>query len=283
MFQLITPDHKKILQKLLQRIPKDDLSIIVEDLARLINQIREDIPEKKRISTGRYTIIKKLGQETFLLLKETDIDLFEIATDIFNLSDTDPFVRSFAVQLIAIYGLESGDLSKTLPFFERAACDEEWIVRECSSSLIRKFVKTYPMELSKWYIKMVKSPDPLHRRFMSESLRPVVENRWIPKDPDYALSIIQHLYKEASPYPRTSVGNNLSDWIRVDQDRAWKIVKKLAANGDKNSYWIAYRACRNLVKTKPVQVMRLLGVEQYKYKTRVHTLNDDKGIESKRS
>ena len=80
------------------------------------------------------------------------------------------------MQLIAIYGLETGDLEKTLPIFEKAACDGDWIVRECSSGLIRKLVKAYPTELSKWYLKLVKSQDPLHRRFVSESLRPVVEN-----------------------------------------------------------------------------------------------------------
>ena len=274
MFQLITPDHKKELQKLLQRVPKTDLSNIVEDLASLINQIRHDIPEKKRISTGRYTIIKKLGQDTYPLLKETGVNPFEFAADIYNLPEIDPFVRSFAVQLIAIYCLDSGDLTKTLPFFECAAGDEDWIVRECSSGLIRKLVKAYPAELSKWYLGLVISSDPLQRRFVSESLRPVVENRWIHKDPEYALSIIQKLYKESAPYPRTSVGNNLSDWMRVDSERAWRIVEELATNGDKNSYWIAYRACRNLVKTKPVQVMKLLDVEEYKYKTRTHYLKD---------
>jgi 3-methyladenine DNA glycosylase AlkC len=109
---------------------------------------------------------------------------------------------------------------------------------------------------------------------VSESLRPVVENRWFHKNPEYALGIIQYLYTESAPYPRTSVGNNLSDWTRVNEEIAWPIIKSLAESGDKNSYWIATRACRNLVKKKPLQVMEILGVEEYKYKSRVYKKGD---------
>jgi hypothetical protein len=60
----------------------------------------------------------------------------------------------------------------------------------------------------------------------------------------------------------------------VDENIAWPIVKELAENGDENSHWIAYRACRNLVKKEPLKVMDLLGVEEYKYKSRVHRKAD---------
>jgi len=121
---------------------------------------------------------------------------------------------------------------------------------------------------------MVKSQDPNQRRFVSESLRPVVENRWFHKKPEYALGVIKHLFKESALYPRTSVGNSLSDWMRVNQEITWPIVSELANNGDKNSYWIAYRACRNLVKKDPIHVMDLLGVDEYKYKNRLHRRNE---------
>ena len=40
-------------------------------------------------------------------------------------------------------------------------------------------------------------------------------------------------------------------------------------SGHANSYWIAYRACRNLVKADPVRVMDLLRVDEYSYKKRI--------------
>jgi 3-methyladenine DNA glycosylase AlkC len=105
-------------------------------------------------------------------------------------------------------------------------------------------------------------------------LRPVVENQWLYKDLDYSISILRHLFTEAHPYPRTSVGNNLSDIARRDPERAYALVAELIAMNNKNARWIATRACRNLVKKEPIRVMDLLGVDEYKYKKRVHKRSD---------
>jgi len=172
--------------------------------------------------------------------------------------------------LISIYGEKTKDLNTVLPIFEQAATDEKWEVRECSAEFIRKLVKKIPVEMKKWYLKQVKSENPMARRFASESIRPVADNAWFKKRPEFCFDIIENLYTELKPYPRTSVGNNLSDWARTDKEKVFKIVEKLVASGNKNSYWIAYRACRNLVKTEPIGGMDLLKVDEYKYKKRVH-------------
>ena len=52
------------------------------------------------------------------------------------------------------------------------------------------------------------------------------------------------------------------------------MVEKLINSHDKNSYWIAYRACCNLVKKEPIRVMDLLKVNEYKYKKRIHYRKD---------
>jgi 3-methyladenine DNA glycosylase AlkC len=64
------------------------------------------------------------------------------------------------------------------------------------------------------------------------------------------------------------VGNNLSDLARRNPDLILGIVKDLVESGDKNSYWIAYRACRNMVKNAPEEVMDILAVDEYHYKDR---------------
>jgi hypothetical protein len=68
----------------------------------------------------------------------------------------------------------------------------------------------------------------------------------------------------ACPYPRTSVDKNLSDLARRLPELVYGLVDELVASGDKNSYWIAYRACRKLVKKEPIRVMDLLEVDMYK-------------------
>ena len=274
MARIITSKHHKLIHKLVLGISDRDVSNIAAELTKLIDIIHKDIPEKKRISTGRYSIVKALGKELYINLNEAGVDILVFANSIFEYPDVDPFVRSIAVQIFSLVALESGDLKTILPVFEKAAADEDWIVRECSSGLIRKLVKAYPDEMRTWYLDLVQSDDPNQRRFVSESLRPVVENKWFREDPDYALGIIQNLFFESEPYPRTSVGNSLSDGLRVDEEVAWLIVRELAENGDSNSHWIAYRACRNLVKMEPLKVMNLLGVEEYKYKNRIHRKED---------
>lgn len=204
------------------------------------------------------------------LLKENDIDIFEFAQPLFSCAEFDQFVRSLAVQLISFYGEESKDLDNVLAVFEEAAADDNWEMRECAAGFIRKLVRKYPAEMKTWYLKQTQSDSPLNRRFASESIRPVADNAWFKKSPDFCFTILKKLYREPEPYPRTSVGNNLSDWARIDKERVYPIIEKLANSGDKNSYWIAYRACRNLVKTEPERVMDLLRVDEYKYKKKVY-------------
>jgi 3-methyladenine DNA glycosylase AlkC len=274
MSRIITSHHHELIQKLVLEISDRDLSSIAAELTELISIIHQDIPEKKRISTGRYSIVKALGKELYIRLNEAEVDILTFANSIFIDPDLDPFVRSIAVQIFSLAGLDSGDPKTILPVFEKAAADDDWIVRECSSGLVRKLTRAFPDLMRAWYLDLVQSEDPNQRRFVSESLRPVVENKWFQKDPEYALGIIQNLYYESDPYPRTSVGNSLSDWLRVDENIAWPIVEELASNGDQNSHWIAYRACRNLVQKDPLKVMELLGVEEYKYKSRIHKKED---------
>ena len=273
-FQLITPQHHKRIAAILDEISTADISAIAKDLAELIEQIRSDIPEKKRISTGRYSIVKDLAKVIHPLLEGTGGKTGKFAPGLFNQTGTDAFVRSLGIGLIAHQALDETGIEPAQLYFETGAADDDWIVRECSSGLVRKLIKAYPEESKIWYLGLVKSPDPNQRRFVSESLRPVVENRWFHKEPNYALGVIKHLFRESAPYPRSSVGNNLSDWMRVNEDITWPIMEDLARNGDKNSYWIAYRACRNIVKKEPLKVMDLLEIDEYKYKSRIHRTSD---------
>ena len=139
---------------------------------------------------------------------------------------------------------------------------------------MQKLIGTHRDELKEFLMKLVDSDDPRKRRLASESLRPVSDNRWIHGNPQYSLSILRHLFGERDPYPRSSVGNNLSDLSKRDAELVFGIVKELVATGDKNSHWIARRACRNLVKKEPLRVMDLLGCDEYRYKKKRYRRED---------
>jgi 3-methyladenine DNA glycosylase AlkC len=147
-------------------------------------------------------------------------------------------------------------------------------MREFAQMFFRKLIKRYPEQSKSYLLGLAGSDDPLLRRFVGETLRPVQENRWFYRDPEYPLSILKRMFREAAPYPRTSVGNNLSDLARRLPELVYEQAGKLAGNGDRNSFWIACRACRNLVKKEPLRVMDLLGLDEYRYKKRIYRRHD---------
>jgi 3-methyladenine DNA glycosylase AlkC len=239
-------------------------------ISDIIKEMYGAIPQNKRISFGIVHTIKQLGLYLFNAFKEKGIPLFDSAVIIFDLEGNSES-RAVALCILSYYGLEYPD--KVLPYFEKAAADDDWEVREISQMLFRKLIKKHPENMKKFLLKQVKSKDANVRRFVGETLRPVCENKWFYKQPEYSLSVIRHLFRESKAYPRTSIGDNLSDLARHQPELIYKVIKALVANGDKNSYWIAYRACRNLVKKEPERVMKLLGTDRYKYKDRVVVSN----------
>jgi len=266
----------KILNAEIERkIQKDAINPLLQgkyDLARgnivkVIDELYANIPDNKRISYGIVHVVKTLSEYLYTHLVEIDAPVYQVASHIFEESD-DSQSKGVSLGILSYYGL--GDYKKALPYFESAAASSDWEVRELAQMFFRKLIKKHPGEMKKYLLKLVKSKDANIRRFVAETMRPVQENRWFYRNPDYSLSILKNMFTESAQYPRTSVGNNLSDLARRLPDLVYDIVKELVDSGDKNSYWIAYRACRNLVKKDPVKVMDLLKVDEYKYKKRIH-------------
>ncbi len=267
-YKLISDKWENEINNLLLRYDSVDFINNYDSVVKIFNGVTNDIPEKKRISTGRYSVVKELGVCFYYQLCSYDRDVVAFGNNFFEYTQGDSFIRSLGVQIICLNALANGPNENFLLFMENAATDEDWILRECSSGFIRRVVKEFPSEMHKWYLEMVKSDNPFKRRFACESLRPVVENSWFKKKPEYPFSIIENLYEEPCEYPRSSIGNSLSDWLRIDENFTLPIVKKLAMSKNKNSRWIAFRSLRNIVKVKPIEVMDILGVDEYVYKDR---------------
>jgi 3-methyladenine DNA glycosylase AlkC len=236
-----------------------------------LGELYANIPDKKRISYGRVHTIKVLAKYLYTHLDEENAPVFEIASQLYAAGETN-WSKGVALGILADRGVT--DYQSVLPYFESPAGSDDWDLREFAQMFFRRLIKKYPAEMQTFLLQLVKSEDPNLRRFVSETLRPVQENKWFYKDPDYSLTVLRHLFKERAPYPRTSVGNNLSDLARRLPDLVYGLVEELVSSRDKNSYWIAYRACRNLVKKEPIRVMDLLGVDEYKYKKAVYRRGD---------
>jgi 3-methyladenine DNA glycosylase AlkC len=273
--EILNEDIKRRIENdIMSSALRGEYDAAISGIASVLDELYNRIPESKRISQGRVYTVKVLSEHLYNRLAEINAPIFEIASGIFEKSSN--FKGSgVALGVLSFYAL--GDYEKTLPYFESAAKSDDWDTRELAQMFFRRLIKRYPERMKEFLLQLVKSTDSNMRRFVSETLRPVQENRWFYKNPDYPLSILRNMFRESSGYPRTSVGNNLSDLARQLPDLIYGLVEELAASGDKNSYWIAYRACRNLVKKEPVKVMALLRVDEYKYKDRVFRRSDYQG------
>jgi 3-methyladenine DNA glycosylase AlkC len=259
--------EKDIDKEIIENIVKGKYNPAVKNIELFFDKLYKKIPDKKRISYGRVHVIKLLAENIYEKLSERESLNFDIAADLYEKSK-DFKSKGVTLGIIAFCGLE--EPKRTLPYFVSAADSPDFDTREMAQMFFRKIIKKHPSTAKKILLNLVNSSYSNIRRFVAETLRPVKENKWFYERPEYSLSILRNLFKESSSYPRTSVGNNLSDLAKHHPDLVYKIVKELVESGNENSYWIAYRACRNLVKKEPKKVMNLLKVDEYKYKNKTY-------------
>jgi 3-methyladenine DNA glycosylase AlkC len=266
--QILNHDIETKIQKdIVVNVLQGKYALATKNVPDVLDVLYSNIPENKRISFGRVYTVQVLSKHLFSSLVEKNANVYAIAVALFETSE-DFLSKGVALGILSFHGVE--DNEKVLPFFEASASSADWNLRELAQMFFRKLIRKWPDKMKEYLLKLTESKDPNIRRFVSETLRPVKENRWFYKCPTYSLSILKNLFKESAEYPRASVGNNLSDLARHLPDLVFELVKELVASGDRNSYWIACRACRNLVRKEPIRVMNLLRVDEYRYKKRVY-------------
>jgi len=258
----------KIQQDIVAGLLQQKYDGAIQHVPDVLDALYATIPDGKRVSYGRVYTIQELSKYLFSSLTKANAAVYEVGLAMFQ-SSGDFRSKGVALGILSWYGID--DYERVLPFFNSAASSPSWDMREFAQMFFRKIIQTKPNEAKAYLLKLAVSKDPNMRRFVAETLRPVKENRWFYKHPEYSLSILRLLFRESSAYPRASVGNNLSDLARHLPELVFDLVRELVESGDRNSYWIAYRACRNLVKTEPARVMDILRVNEYKYKQKVYT------------
>ena len=240
-------------------------------LQELKNSLYAAIPPKMRQSRGITWVLQRISdlitescREYTVTESTNDLETFGLILHD-NLPKND-ILQGVPIFLLAEYGKQHP--YRVYPFFEEVAGSEDWVVREFAAGGFHTVIAANRHRVVPWLKHTAQSSDPNLRRFVSETLRPVTSNRWINLEPDFSLDVLRLLFREAHPYPRTSVGNNLSDLSGHQPELIFSVAQGLVDSGDKNSYWIAHRACRNLVKKNPQRVMDILKIDEYHYKDR---------------
>jgi 3-methyladenine DNA glycosylase AlkC len=258
-------EEKRSAQTIIAHLTGEDTGPGLQKLRALKDDLYAAIPAHRRQSRGIVWVLRRITQLLVAECRDPQ-QIRSIAETLqANLSPDDRLV-GIPIFMMAEYG--KTDPAGVLDFFARMADSENWEVREFAASGVHRLIKPCRQIALPWLKVAAQSDSPRLRRLVSETLRPVTDNRWLHNEPETSLKILRLLFQEAHPYPRASVGNNLSDLARRNPELILGIVQELVESGDKNSYWIAYRACRNLVKQDPERVMDLLGVDEYHYKDR---------------
>jgi 3-methyladenine DNA glycosylase AlkC len=267
-------EEKRSVQVIIAHLTREHTAQGLEKLRALKYELYAAIPAHQRQSRGITWVLQRISQ-IFVMECDDPKQIRALADILHGSLSPDDMLVGIPIFLMAEYG--KTDPSNVLDYFAQVAVSEDWVVREFAAAGLRKLIGPCCEVVLPWMKKAVQSDNPRLRRLVSEALRPVTENQWLNNEPETSLGILRLLFREAHPYPRTSVGNNLSDLARRNPDLILKIVKELVRSGDENSYWIAYRACRNMVKQNPEKIMNLLGVDEYHYKDR-HFYRESKGV-----
>lgn len=145
-------------------------------------------------------------------------------------------------KFIELYGLDD---------YERSIkAIEEITKRNTGEYAIRPFIRKYPNKCLKQMKSWAKSDNFHIRRLASEGLRPKLP--WSTKlatfndTPEVVFEILELLKEDEVMFVKKSVGNHLTDWLKVNFEPTKKLLKTWQKSENKHTKWIIKRATRKI-------------------------------------
>lgn len=259
----------KIDNGILSNLRSNNFAKVNKHIENVLSELYNNIPDNKRSSYGVVHTMKVLTDFLFSEIESTSLSTYAI--NIYNKAKHHN-VKGVGLGLITYQSLNNFKFG--VRYFLDAASSNNWQLREYAQMFFRKVTNKYPEKTQLFLFEQAESEEANIRRFVAETLRPVVENRWILKEPNYSLSVLNKMFNDNNRYVRNSVGNNLSDLSKHHPELILDLVRKLTLSKDINAYKIAWRACRNLVKKYPLEVFGALNTNEYKYKSSIYRRSD---------
>jgi 3-methyladenine DNA glycosylase AlkC len=140
------------------------------------------------------------------------------------------------------YGLDHFDLSMD--------AIAEITKRNTGEYAVRPFLRKYPQRTIQILQQWAKSPNFHLRRLASEGSRPKLP--WSTKldvfidNPQPVFTILETLIEDDVRFVQKSVGNNLTDYLKVNKPAAVKFLKRFVNSDNKNTQWIIKHATRKI-------------------------------------
>jgi len=224
-------------------------------LADKIGDVEKDFPAGKFIEIVRKSYQDKtLTQRVELIADALHICLpdnynksVEILVSIMgdeNPKETGMFTDFYwlmpVAKFVEKYGLEHFDTS--------IKAIEEVTKRNTGEYAIRPYIRKYPTETVQRMKIWAKSENFHLRRLAAEGLRPRLP--WASKlglfidNPKPVFEILDILKTEHIKFVMKSVANNLADYIKVNPEAAFTLIRDWEKSDDKNTAWIIKHATR---------------------------------------
>ena len=226
-------------------------------LAGKINETVKDFPTENFIEIVRQSYSEKtLTQRVELIADALHVCLpddytksIEILVSIMgdeNLKETGMFTDFYWLmpvgKFIEKYGLAYFDASMK--------AIEELTKRNTGEYAIRPYIKKYPTEAIEQMTIWAQSDNFHLRRLASEGLRPKLP--WAAKldlfidNPQPVFEILNILKTEQVKFVMKSVANNIADYIKVNPQAAFALIKEWGKSDNKHTQWIIKHATRKM-------------------------------------
>lgn len=163
-----------------------------------------------------------------------------------NPNETGMFTNFYWVmplgKFVEKYGLDDFDLS--------IYAISEITKRGTGEYAIRPYIRKYPKQSIEIMKKWAGSENFHLRRLASEGLRPKLP--WSSKldtfieNPDPVFEILEMLKEDPIKFVQKSVGNHLTDYLKVNPEPTIELIEKWNLSDNKNTKWIIKRATRKI-------------------------------------
>lgn len=214
------------------------------DANHFINRVKEGVVDKSY--TQRIAFIAEQLFEHLPKDYETALPILLSILGEENPEETGMFTNYWWVmpicKFIEVYGIDHFDLSMN--------AIAEVTKRNTGEYAIRPFIRKYPEKCLTQMRNWAQSENFHLRRLACEGLRPKLP--WAPKldtfndQPETIFAILEMLKEDEIMFIKKSVGNHLTDWLKVNPAPTKKLLKEWQKSANKHTQWIIKRATRKI-------------------------------------
>lgn len=119
----------KIQNEVIANLMPGKYNLAIEHIVRVLDALHANIPDSKRVSFGVVYTVQELSRYLFSSLTETNVPVYEIASEVFEKSE-DFRSKGVALGILSFCGVENYE--RVLPFFHTR---HRHLLGNCGNSL----------------------------------------------------------------------------------------------------------------------------------------------------